>query len=230
MSTAAQITANRANAQLSTGPSSAAGKAKASLNAVKTGLTGQTVVLPSEDAASYQKHLARFFAKYEPATDEERELVQSIADTEWRLLRIPTLEAGFYAIGFVELGDAFSDQPDPAVRDAMLRAHIRRTYRKDFNNLNLQETRLRRQRDADIEQLLKLQDDRTSLERESLKNCLYEFQKAQMNRQPFDSKDFGFDFTIAELTERNKFQRLENGQGLAKYQRCNKILAGLKAA
>jgi len=36
MSTPAQITANQANAQLSTGPTSAAGKAKSSLNAVKT--------------------------------------------------------------------------------------------------------------------------------------------------------------------------------------------------
>ena len=58
MSTEAQITANRANAKLSTRPSSAEGKAKASLNAVKTGLTGRTVVLPSEDVEVYQKHVA----------------------------------------------------------------------------------------------------------------------------------------------------------------------------
>src|SRR6185437_6194490 len=39
----AQLAANRANSQLSTGPTSEAGKAKSSLNAVKTGLTGRTV-------------------------------------------------------------------------------------------------------------------------------------------------------------------------------------------
>ena len=50
MSTEAQVHANRANAQLSTGPSSASGKAKSSLNAVKTGLTGRTVLLPGDDA------------------------------------------------------------------------------------------------------------------------------------------------------------------------------------
>jgi len=45
MSTSAQITANQKNAQLSTGPTSPDGKAKSSLNAVKTGLTGRTVLL-----------------------------------------------------------------------------------------------------------------------------------------------------------------------------------------
>ncbi|MGA8598820.1 MAG: hypothetical protein WB676_29225 [Bryobacteraceae bacterium] len=53
MSTAAQIAANQANAQLSTGPTSETGKAKSSLNAVKTGLTGRTVLLPGDDAAIY---------------------------------------------------------------------------------------------------------------------------------------------------------------------------------
>jgi len=39
----AKLNANRANAQLSTGPTTAQGKAKACLNAVKTALTGRTV-------------------------------------------------------------------------------------------------------------------------------------------------------------------------------------------
>ena len=53
MSSEAQIKANRANAQNSSGPKSPEGKAKSSLNAVKTGLTGRTVLLPGDDAAAY---------------------------------------------------------------------------------------------------------------------------------------------------------------------------------
>ncbi|MBV9155549.1 MAG: hypothetical protein JO097_04760, partial [Acidobacteriaceae bacterium] len=64
MSTHAQIQANRANGQLSTGPKTPEGKAKSSLNAVKTGLTGRTVLLPSDDAEAYQKHVQRFFDQY----------------------------------------------------------------------------------------------------------------------------------------------------------------------
>ncbi len=51
----AQIEANQRNAQLSTGPTSEAGKAKSSLNAVKNGLTGATVILPSDDLAAYER-------------------------------------------------------------------------------------------------------------------------------------------------------------------------------
>jgi hypothetical protein len=64
MSSEAQLAANRQNSQLSTGPKTEAGKAKSSLNAVKTGLTGRTVLLPSDDAAAYEAHVARFFAEY----------------------------------------------------------------------------------------------------------------------------------------------------------------------
>lgn len=55
-----RLAANRANARLSTGPTSPAGKAKSSLNAVKTGLTGRTVLLLAEDTAAYQAHIERF--------------------------------------------------------------------------------------------------------------------------------------------------------------------------
>ena len=69
MSSQAQIAANRANSQLSTGPTSAAGKTKSSLSAVKTGLTGATVLLPSDDVAAYERHIASSFAEWNPATD-----------------------------------------------------------------------------------------------------------------------------------------------------------------
>jgi len=61
MSSPKQIEANRANSLLSTGPTSSAGKAKVAHNAVKTGLTGRTVLLPSDDVAAYQAHVERVF-------------------------------------------------------------------------------------------------------------------------------------------------------------------------
>ena len=48
----ARLAANQANAQLSTGPRTPEGKAKVSLNAVKTALTGQTVLLPPTTPSS----------------------------------------------------------------------------------------------------------------------------------------------------------------------------------
>src|SRR3954454_8136697 len=89
-----RLAANRANAGKSTGPTTPAGKARSSMNAVKTGLTGRTVLLPTEEAVEYQLHLQRFYAEFGPKGARERHLVQSIADTQWRLDRIPSLESG----------------------------------------------------------------------------------------------------------------------------------------
>ena len=55
----ARLDANRANAQHSTGPCTDEGKAISSMNAVKTGLTGRTVLLTADDAVIYQQHLDR---------------------------------------------------------------------------------------------------------------------------------------------------------------------------
>ena len=129
MSTAAQIAANLKNAQLSTGPSSQSGKAKSSLNAVKSGLTGHTVLLPSEDAALYQAHVSEFVQHYAPVGDEECKLVQSLADTEWRLLRIPALEMGIYAVGRLEFAGLFPDE-DEAVRKHLIEAQVFLAYQR----------------------------------------------------------------------------------------------------
>src|SRR5438270_10058190 len=85
MSSEAQLAANRQNSQMSTGPKTEAGKAKSSLNAVKTGLTGRTVLLPSDDAVAYEAHVARFVAEHQPTNEKEQALVESLADTDWRL-------------------------------------------------------------------------------------------------------------------------------------------------
>src|SRR5690242_15437578 len=44
---------------------------------------------------------------------------QSIADTIWRLHRIPALEAAIFARGHVEFAEAFNDH-DPSLRSSMI--------------------------------------------------------------------------------------------------------------
>jgi hypothetical protein len=188
----ARILANRANAQSSTGPRTAEGKAKSSLNAVKTGLTGHTVLLPTDDALVYRQHLDRYNARFSPATDQEKALVQTIADTEWRLLRIAPLEASIYAIGRRELADQFADEADLASREALLLGAIFMTYRRDLNNLALQERRLRNQRAADIAELKSIQTER--------------LEKAA--REP-KKTSLGFDFSPAEFQIYNQRNRAQ---------------------
>ena len=159
MATAVQAAASRTNGALSHGPTSEAGKATSSLNALKTGLTGRTVLLPSEDAALYEAHLTRFQQRYKPVGDQELALVQSLADTHWRLARIPSLEAGIYALGRLEFADLYPDQ-EPEVRKHLIHARIYLTYQRQLPNLCTQEARLRRQAEKDLATLEALQQPR----------------------------------------------------------------------
>jgi hypothetical protein len=205
------LSPNQANAQLSTGPTSAAGKAKSSLNAVKTGLTGRTVLLPSEDAALYEQHLARFVQEHAPVGDAEQTLVQSLADTQWRLLRIPSLEAGIYALGRLEFADLFANE-DESVRTHLISAKTLLVYQRQLNNLNLQENRLRRQRENDTGALRELQESRKQpatgqasaggSSQLDTAASLYAFAVRTDCQQFFDPKAFGFEFSVGEIKAR----------------------------
>jgi hypothetical protein len=182
-----RLAANRANAQFSTGPTTSEGKAKSSLNAIKTGLTGRTVLLPSEDAAAYQAHVERFQEELKPVGEREIQLVQSLADTQWRLDRIPGLEFGLFALGRKCYADLFEEEDDGQVRAALLDAHILMTEAKHFKNLHLQESRLRRQYRQDMEELRELQGERKEAESEQT-----ELQKKPVARAAAAN---GFEFT-----------------------------------
>src|SRR5258707_10712499 len=88
---------NRENARKSTGPRTDAGKQRSSLNALRHGLTGQTVVLPSDDLAAYQRHCQEFLDQYRPTNKLETHLTQTIADLSWRLNRILAIETNMLA-------------------------------------------------------------------------------------------------------------------------------------
>ena len=59
----AQIRANQANAQKSTGPKTVEGKEVSRANALKHGLTGAGIVLPEADAAEVRRRAAAFAAE-----------------------------------------------------------------------------------------------------------------------------------------------------------------------
>ena len=93
ITTSRRAAINRENSQRSTGPRSENGRQRSSQNAVKHGLTSRAPVLSSEDADNYQRHCREFRDEYQPQTPTEAQLLQELADTAWRLNRIPLLEA-----------------------------------------------------------------------------------------------------------------------------------------
>jgi len=194
----AQLTANRLNAQFSTGPRTATGKAKSSLNAVKTGLTGRTVLLPCDDAAEYERFIQAYEKEFSPVGQREADLVQSIADSMWRLRRIPGLEAAIYAQGSLEFAEMFNHH-DPSVRSGMIELRTFLTYEKQFRNLQLQESRLHRRYQKDTAELHKLQDDRKTKRLQALDTAARQYILAQHRNRPFDLEVNGFEFSTAEI-------------------------------
>src|SRR5579863_5640731 len=118
MSTPNRSEINRANAQHSTGPKTPEGKKHSSLNALRHGLTGQIVVMPTEDLQAYQLHLKSFTGEYNPKGATESHLVQALADTSWRLNRVAALETNLLTLGVTSGANPFSDSPQQ-IQDAM---------------------------------------------------------------------------------------------------------------
>jgi hypothetical protein len=204
MSTQAHVDANRRNAQLSTGPTSEAGKARSSLNAVKTGLTGRTVLLSGDDATLYEAHVARFNERFQPVGDDEQNVVQSLADTEWRLLRIPSLEAGIYALGQLEFVELFPHE-DQAVRNQLIEAKIFLTYQRQLNNLSIQENRLLRRREKDTAALRQLQENRKRQTKARLDEAARQYIQAVREDRQDDFDDpakLGFEFSLEQIEVR----------------------------
>jgi uncharacterized protein YpuA (DUF1002 family) len=154
---------NRANSQHSTGPRTEAGKQRSSRNALRHGLTAQTAVLPNEDPETYQRHIQQFLDEYAPATPTETQLVHEIANTAWRLNRIPLLEA-----------DLLSQNPNP------------QTLIQQLTSLGLHGSRLSRQFQKGVDQLRNIQEERRFLERRQLIEAAELFLRYQHKGLPWN--------------------------------------------
>ena len=194
----AKMAANKANAQHSTGPKSAATRAVSSMNAIKTGLTSRTVLLPTEDALAYQQHLDREFKRLAPTTDEEKSLAQSIADANWRILRVVPLEASIWAVALIKMGDLYPHITDPAERQSLIHGEIQLAYRKDFSNLALQERRLRKQAADDEAKLNAIREAQRAKHAADFSQGFGLYKVARRRNLPFDPALFGFVFTIQD--------------------------------
>jgi hypothetical protein len=92
MSTLRQIEANRRNAKKSTGPTSVTGKATSSMNALKTGIHAESLVLPIENPADLEALTDEYYRHYRPASPIARAFVDDLIRCEWHLRRFDNAE------------------------------------------------------------------------------------------------------------------------------------------
>jgi hypothetical protein len=98
MTSLRQFEANRRNALKSTGPKSLEGKRMSRRNALRHGLTAETVIDGLEDIEDYRCFEAAIISDYNAETAVERELVLRLASLLWRLRRIIAIETDLFQI------------------------------------------------------------------------------------------------------------------------------------
>jgi hypothetical protein len=142
MSTTSQTDANRRNAQKSTGPRSAEGKATSSLNALKSGIDAETLIIRGESHLDLESLTALYQDRFLPATPEQSVLVDTLISTDWLLRRLRRAEPQIWEREFqnaeryehykkdIPLGDAFSNATQTFTRlqrrlDSMVRTYHR---------------------------------------------------------------------------------------------------------
>jgi hypothetical protein len=90
---------NKRNAQQSTGPRTAAGKAKSSSNALSHGILSRDLLLPDEDEGQWAELLAQLMTELQPVGTLEQILVERIAVAAWRQRRLVRVETARIQVG-----------------------------------------------------------------------------------------------------------------------------------
>src|SRR5450432_250648 len=120
----AQLQANRANSQKSTGPRTEEGKRRASLNALKHGCTAQTIILPGEDIHHFAKFHQSLKDSLAPANALEESLVESLAQTQWAINRTRAHETSLFALGHERFAESIDTGGDQAIQTALAGAKV----------------------------------------------------------------------------------------------------------
>lgn len=123
MTSMKQITANRRNALKSTGPTTQEGKARSRRNAIRHGLTAETLVAAFDDPEDYKEFEAAVIADYDGETAVERELALRLASTLWRLRRASGIEASLFEFAYSDCQSHHADNT-PASADRQSDANV----------------------------------------------------------------------------------------------------------
>ncbi len=193
MSTAHRAEINRVNSQHSTGPKTAEEKKVGSLSALRHGLTGQMVVMSTEDLAAYERHVSSFTEEYRPEGATEAHLVQALADTSWRLNRVAVLETNLLTLTTVFASEAITAATQMAAAIG--------PQAKALSNLSMHSQRLSRQFERTVAQLRDLQQSRRAQEKEDLEDLVNIIEMHESTGKTYNPSVDGFAFSPAQINE-----------------------------
>ena len=182
----AQQVANKANAQKSTGPRTPEGKARAKMNALRHGLTGQFYVLSEADRLAYNDFETNLLEALAPVGHYERDLAVSITQNRWRLHRARAMESNIQGLGQHDLADNY-DTGSPETEVAITQAQTWLISHQALTNLTLYENRIRRDVARDKNELDELQATRKAAEAQAREEAELLVAQSLMNKEPLAS-------------------------------------------
>jgi hypothetical protein len=195
-----QLTANRANAQHSTGPNTTGGKKRSSQNALRHGITAQTTVMTDEDRIKHDEFCSNMMTDLAPVGSVETFLASSVAEEAWRLNHARAQCGNIVAIGhFDGTGDIYDAAQHPEVHTAITAARTTRDHAKTLELISLYETRIRRSFEKYLEKLEKLQAERKAKHEQELEEARKFFQMAEIKDIPWNPTTDGFVFSTDEV-------------------------------
>jgi len=128
---ARKLAANRANARKSTGPRSAAGKARSARNATTHGLFCHAAVLPGEDELAFARLRAGMMLSLNPQDTVELMLVDRIVLANWKLRRLQETE---FFINRADQHEMLSEEESEEYQqyDALMRSSERKQKKQEL--------------------------------------------------------------------------------------------------
>ena len=110
---------------------------------------------------------------------------------------------GVYAVGRLEFAELFANE-DEAARKHLIEAKVFLVYQRQLNNLSIQESRLRRQREKDTAGLRELQQERQRQASIRLDEIARQYVLAvdEQRHEEFDPTEFGFEFSLEQIEVR----------------------------
>jgi hypothetical protein len=165
-----KLEANRRNAQKSTGPKTAEGKAISSQNGLTHGLTSRKCpILPGENEEEYRELQDALTRDLKPRGAMQRELVEDLVQTRWKIRRIPAIEAELMGREQEKVAERHDtakwrkDVPKDSEPDLcpikILASEFACEDESGFDRLDLYRARLERQTHTILRELRKLREE-----------------------------------------------------------------------
>src|ERR1022692_5290559 len=174
------------------------GKARSAMNALRHGLTARVVVLPTEDMDAYQAFSKEIVDSLDPQTPVERQFAQTVADNQWRINRIRSIEDGMLGMGHFQAAGNF-DCPSSEIHAAMTAARAFRDGSKSFVNLSIYEQRMHRSMKEALRQLKELQTERREREKTEMDDAIRLLKTQQMKGLPHEPEPEKFVYASVEI-------------------------------